>query len=78
MCSHAHLSIVVDARDEAVEVHQVKRCAESVAQRGQTRRLQVLQLAHERGVVLLPARLKHTRIPCHITLTATHSGREPT
>lgn len=55
-----NLAVRVDARDEAVKVEQVKRCAESVTERGQPGRLQVLQLTHEGGMVLLPAGLKFT------------------
>ena len=46
------------AAAEAVEVEEVEGGAQSVAQGGQARRLQVLQLAHEGGVVLLPAGLE--------------------
>lgn len=53
-----YLSVVVNARDEAVEVEQVERCAECVPKPGEPRRLQVLQLAHEGSVVLLPACLE--------------------
>lgn len=54
-----YLSVVVDARDEAVEVKQVKGRAKSVTQRRQPRGLQVLQLTHKSGMVLLPAGLTY-------------------
>lgn len=56
-----NLPIIVDARDETIKVKQVERGAESVTQGCQPGRLQVLQLTHEGGVVLLPACLKYTR-----------------
>lgn len=55
-----NLSIVVDARDESVEIEQVEGGAESVTQCSQSRCLQVLQLAHECGMVLFPTRLPYT------------------
>ena len=55
------LAIVVNSRDKTVEVKQVKGCAKSMAQCRQPRCLQVLKLAHEGGMVLLPACLKYTQ-----------------
>lgn len=55
------LTIVVNSRDKTVEVKQVKGCTESMAQCCQSRCLQVLKLAHEGGMVLLPACLKYTQ-----------------
>lgn len=56
-----YLAIVVDARRQPVEVEQVEGRAEGRTHGGEPRRLQVLQLAHERGVVLSPSRLEHAR-----------------
>lgn len=61
---HFYLTIVVDARDQSVEIEQVEGSAESVTQCSQPRCLQVLQLTHECGMILFP-----TRLPCTETNT---------
>lgn len=51
------LSVGVDARLHAVEVEQVKAVLERLPHAGEAVALQVLELVHEGGVVLLPAGL---------------------
>lgn len=63
--SHFYLTIVVDARDQSVEIKQVEGSAESVTQCSQSRCLQVLQLTHECGMILFPTRLPYTETHTH-------------